>query len=106
MTFEEAMRAAFEDELQKIAGSLQGFTRMGRKPIGVDRMLERETEVESPSEELGLVEEDEEETKMASKFPVKETALVAGGAYGYHKVRQAKRRYDIGKQVETQGGGY
>jgi hypothetical protein len=42
----KVMREAFQDELQKIklAGELQGFVRGGRRPISVDRLLERERE--------------------------------------------------------------
>ena len=42
----DVMRAAFKDELQKIAGELQGQTRIGRRPISVENYLERETESE------------------------------------------------------------
>ncbi len=46
--------SAFTDELAKIkqAGELQGFTRSGRRPISVDRLLEREAEIEAENQEL------------------------------------------------------
>ena len=105
MTFLDAVQAGFRDELEKIAGSMQGFTRAGRKPISVDRMLERESEIDSPSEELGLVEEVEEVEKEAA-IPYKELALVGAGAGLYHHGRKVKRRYEIGRQVEQQNQGY
>jgi len=42
----DVMSQSFREELEKIktSGELQGFTRSGRKPIGVDRLLEREAE--------------------------------------------------------------
>lgn len=36
---------AFKDELTKIGGEMQGFTRIGRKPISIERMLDRENEI-------------------------------------------------------------
>jgi hypothetical protein len=91
----DVMKSAFQDELQKIAGSMQGHTRSGRKPIGIKKMLEKESEMPKASEILKM-----------SGFPVKETALVLGGAGAYHQGRKVKRRYDIGKQVEQQNNGY
>lgn len=112
MNLLDVMQAAFRDELEKIA-----YVRAGRKPISIDRMLERETEVESPSAELGLVEDVvEEEPKVASagaaskagnllkNVPKRDAALLLGGAAAYHQGRKIKRRYDIGRQVEQQGG--
>lgn len=92
----DVMQSAFQDELEKIAGSMQGHTRSGRKPIGIKRMLEKESEMPKASEIL----------KMSAKFPVKETALLLGGAGAYHQGRKINRRYQIGKQVEQQNQGY
>lgn len=91
----DVVESAFQDELEKIAGSMQGHTRSGRKPIGIKRMLEKESEMPKASEIVKM-----------SAFPAKETALVAGGALAYHQGRKVKRRYDIGKQVEQQNTGY
>lgn len=47
----------FEDELVKIAGALQRQQRIDRRPISVDRLLEKEREEPcSPSEELKTAE--------------------------------------------------
>jgi len=100
MDYMDVVQAAFEDELQKIA-----YVRAGRKPISIERLLERETEVESPSVELDLIQE-EPKTAAVGKFPVKETALIGAGALGYHQARKVKRRYQLGKQVEMQNQGY
>lgn len=62
----DVMKIAMQDELDKIAGELQGFTRIGRKPISVERLLERESEQESPTEVFGLgVSDIQEKISMA-----------------------------------------
>ena len=52
----QIMKAAFYDELEKISGEMQGFTRVGRKPISIERMLENELEQDLPSEVFGSEE--------------------------------------------------
>jgi hypothetical protein len=44
--YQDTLYSAFQDELEKIAGELHGFTRSGRRPLSVDRYLEREEESE------------------------------------------------------------
>ena len=91
----DIVKTAFMDELEKIAGSLQGHVRSGRKPIGVEKLLKKESELPKASEI----------TKMAKGFPLsgKDTALLVGGAAAYHQGRKIKRRYDMGRQMELQG---
>lgn len=104
MALNKAVLSAFSDELQKIAGELQGFTRIGRKPISVERMLERETEQSVAETPSGIIENITKSAAVAmSPKATKNLALVGLGAAGYHQVTKAKRRYDIGRQVERQG---
>lgn len=98
MSFSKAAMASFCNEFQKIAGELQGHVRIGRKPISIDRMLEREGELQSASDVIADL------TKAAGLSPTatKNVALMGLGAAGYHQGTKLKRRYDIGKQVEKQ----
>jgi hypothetical protein len=89
----DIIRAACRDELEKIAGELQGHTRVGRRPIGVDRLLERESESEvTPSDVVKL-----------SAVPVKALAagMAAGGAL-YHFGRKAEMDRRMGKAMRVQ----
>lgn len=95
----DVMRKAFRDELTKISGELQGFTRSGRKPIGIERMLERETE-DAPTPSEVAPAGTTEKTSGAGK----NVALLAGGALGYHAVRQANEDRRMGKMMRKQQG--
>lgn len=111
MTSFEIMQSAFVDELEKIAGELQGFTRAGRKPIGVERLLEREVESETTptdvvekalgTEKTSAAEEVASRLKL-SPGAVKGSALVAGGALGYHVLRKANEDRKLGRQLRLQ----
>jgi len=93
----ELMRQAFRDEISKIAGELHGHTRIGRKPIGIERMLEREVESETTPSEVapaGIAEK-----TSGAKTNV---ALIAGGALGYHTLRKANEDRKMGKMMRTQ----
>jgi hypothetical protein len=100
MDLTQVMRAAFDDELEKIAGELQGFVRSGRRPISVERLLEREAEDNSVDMDV----DGDSEEKHAS-FPVKETALIGAGLYLGDRARKYKRRYEMGRQMELQNTG-
>ena len=73
----DLMRAAFQDELTKIAGELQGQTRIGRRPISVENYLERET-----TSELTPSEVTEEVVKKTAAIGASSLALLGlgGGA--------------------------
>lgn len=95
--------SAFADELQKIkeAGEMQGAVRAGRRPLSVDRYLERETESEGkPSDFVSPVE------KAAAMSPdkMKALGLVGAGALGMHVGTQAKRDWQMGRAVRKQQG--
>ena len=99
------MRDAFHDELAKIAGEMQGFTRSGRKPIGVERLLERESESEVMPSDIapsGTVEE--EKTSGVVVGPVGALALLGGGALGHHQLLKAKKDWELGKAMRQQNG--
>lgn len=106
------VRAALQDELSKIAGEMQGFTRIGRKPIGVERLLERETESEvKPSEVApsGTQEKTSgaggEVAKAGIKFGPKALGAAAvTGAGVYHLARKANEDRKVGKMMRRQQG--
>lgn len=99
MTKNEAMRASFESELSKIAGELQGFTRSGRRPIGVDRLLERERE-----ESDGLASEGVKLSAVPLKALLAGSALAGAGAY--HVARKADQDRQMGRAMRLQQQGY
>lgn len=77
---------AFSDELEKIAES---FERSGRRPISVDRLLEKE--VEEPVQ--GIQE------KIASK---KHLLSAAAGAVGFEALRRANEDRKLGRAIRKQ----
>jgi hypothetical protein len=95
---------AFGDELQKISGEMTGATRIGRKPISVEKMLENEATV------TGLPEEFVQQTmaKAASAFlkvskvSGKTLAAVGAGAVGALTARQANEDRKLGRMVRKQ----
>jgi hypothetical protein len=101
----KAVKAAFEDELQKIAGEMQGFTRIGRKPIGIERLLEREIETtETPSDLFAAgAEKVSAVRKLAGDLAkYKVPAALLGGAAGYHVLQTAEKDRRLGRQVRKQ----
>lgn len=95
MSYFDTMRQAFKDELEKVAGELQGFTRSGRKPIGVEKLLERENESEvKPSDVV--------KTSTAKADALKAGGLLALGAGGYHVGRKANEDRKLGRQIRLQ----
>ena len=93
----EMLRLSFEDELNKIAGEMQGFTRIGRRPIGVERLLERERE-----------DADEMSVDAVKLSAVPSSALLAGAAIGgagaYHLARKANQDRQMGRAMRLQQG--
>jgi hypothetical protein len=79
-------------ELEKRSGEMQGYTRIGRKPISIDKMLENEEGVTSPTEEL----------LKAAAISGKAMALLAAGGAGALTVRQANEDRKIGRMVRKQ----
>lgn len=93
MTRDTVMFAAFSDEMKKIACEMQGFTRIGRKPISIERMLENENEVQGLPEDFAKV------AKATSYKTL--TLLGAGGALALGG-RQAKEDHKVGRLMRKQ----
>ena len=108
MTYREQLKKGFEDELEKISGELQGFTRIGRKPIGVDRLLEREAESEVTPTDVAMGPTPPNEKVKLSDDMKKRLGSVAAtmgaGALGYHVIRKANQDRQLGRQVRMQQG--
>lgn len=95
----EVMKNSFRDELEKIAGEMQGFTRSGIKPIGVERLLERESESEkTPS---SVFQKDVEKLSAAGKA----LALLGTGGVLALAGQRANRDRQMGRQMRLQGQG-
>lgn len=89
--------AAFQDELEKISS---GISRSFRRPISVDRLLERDSG--------NFVDEDWSEEKVSAPAKmdwVKPTALMVGGAGVYHVGRQANEDRKMGYRMRVGQGG-
>jgi hypothetical protein len=109
MTNHDVVRAAFQDELSKIAGELQGFTRIGRKPIGIERLLEREVEEPIPPSQVFAVDAEKvsaAQEAAASLAKYKVPAALGAGLVGGHVVAQANRDRKVGRQMRLQGQSY
>jgi hypothetical protein len=112
MTSKDIQVAAFRDELSKIAGEMQGATRAGRKPISVDKYLEREGEtVELPDFVLEAGEVAAKAVvKMAGVGRVglhlsnKTIAALGLGGVGALTLRQANEDRRLGRAVRRQQG--
>ena len=104
----DTLKKSFEDELEKIksAGELQGFTRSGRRPIGVDRLLEREAESEeTPSNVFGNYAVDPETFKKdVEKLSAVTKHLVSAGigAAGALALQKANRDRQMGRAIRLQ----
>lgn len=95
----DIMRNSFRDELAKIAGEMQGFTRVGVKPIGVERLLEKERE----SEETPSTVFKQNVEKVSS---VGKALAVMGLGSGLTLLAQrANKDRELGRQVRIQQGG-
>jgi hypothetical protein len=104
----ESLKKSFEDELGKIkaAGELQGFTRSGRRPIGVDRLLEREEEsTDTPSNVFADVNVPAEVFKkdIEKLSSLGRTMATAGlGAAAMLALQRANKDRKMGRQMRLQ----
>lgn len=100
-TTTEMMKLAFRDELKKIA-----FTRIGRKPIGVERLLEREAESEEkPSNAFADLNVTPEDFKAdIEKVSAIKRYLIAGGVGGAATLalQKANRDRQMGRAMRLQ----
>jgi len=96
------MKLAFRDELAKIA-----FTRSGRKPIGVERLMEREAEeTNTPSNAFASVKVDPEvfqaDIEKVSGMVGKHLLGVGAGAAGALLLQKANRDRQMGRAMRLQ----
>ena len=87
---------AFSDELNKIAGEMQGHVRSGRKPISIEKMLENEAELK------GLPEDFPKLAAKISKDSAKSLALLGAGGGGALALRRMNEDRKIGRMVRKQ----
>lgn len=91
-----AIFTAFNDELEKISGSLQGHLRSGRRPISAKRLIEKSGEHKKLSDIVKV------------SAPASKATLVASGALGgmglYHLGRRANEDRKLGRQMRLQQG--
>jgi len=99
---------AFRDELTKISGE----SRIGRKPIGIEKLLENEAEVTGLPENFAATPEMAELAGQAAKALVKmsasinikgsHAALLATGAGGMLLARKANEDRKLGRAIRKQ----
>ncbi len=94
----DIVKAAFRDELSKVAGSLQGHVRSGRRPLKADTLLKKEkAEAKDNKKKIADL------TKLSGKLDAATTLGILGiGAYGMHRLNKMNRRYQMGRQMEMQ----
>lgn len=93
------VKTACHDELVKISH----FIRSGRRPISVDRLLEREAENPASLDAvIGQTDESSEGEEKTANAVGKTLATMGAGALGYHMVRQANEDRKLGKQIRVQ----
>jgi uncharacterized protein YfaA (DUF2138 family) len=93
--------SSFSDEFKKIAGEMQGFTRIGRKPISIEKMLSNESEITSLPEDFAPVIE-KAASAMVKMAKHKAVALVGAGAVGALTLRQMNEDRRLGRMVRKQ----
>jgi hypothetical protein len=103
-TTADMMKLAFRDELSKIA-----FLRTGRKPIGVDRLLEREAESETTPSNAFTESKVAPETFKADIEKVsslgKGLAIAGLGGLATLALQRANRDRAMGRQMRLQAQG-
>jgi hypothetical protein len=103
--------AGFRHEMEKISGEMQGHTRIGTKPIGVERMLEKEREAaeegKTPSTIFDIPVETVAEKVASSTKALAALGLMGAGAVGYKAGENAVKDLKVGRQVRrAQRQGY
>lgn len=96
------MKAAFQDELEKIAG----HARSGRRPLKASTLLDKEKD--GAGEARKKLADLTKLSGLGDKImpDAKTLGLLAAGGYTYHTLRKARRRYEIGRQMEMQNQGF
>lgn len=104
MDYVTQMKAAFDDELAKIAGALQGHVRSGRRPLKVDTLLDKErSETKDTRKKVAdLTKVSAEGGLKAGLSKAQVIGMLGIGAYGMHRAQKINRRYQMGRQLEMQ----
>lgn len=102
----DVMKAAFDDELQKIAGALQGHVRGGRRPMSATTLLDKEKEDTKETRKKVADLTKLSKTKESAALDAKTLGLLGIGMYGMHRLNKARRRYEMGRQMEMQQQGF
>lgn len=85
---------AFGDELEKISGEMQGYTRIGRKPISIEKMLSNENLIEGLPDDF---------VKQSAARVSKAMLMAAGGGgLGALTVRQMNEDRRLGRMLRKQ----
>lgn len=102
MDFLDVVQGAFSDELEKISGSLHGKVRSGRRPIGAQRLMEKDSQHTKVSD---IVKLSSGGGSLLSKIksPAGKLGVAAiGGAGAYHVGRQMNEDRKLGRQLRIQ----
>lgn len=83
------MKEAFDDEIEKIAGAMTKAMRKGVRPYKMENFIKKHS---------SIIKE------AVSAKALKDAALLAGGATGYHVLRTANDDRKLGRQIRQQQG--
>jgi len=92
-SYDAVMFHSFRDELSKVAGEMQGFTRIGRKPISIEKMLANEDEITGLPEDF---------VKLSMRGAAKAVGLLGIGAAGGLAGKQAYKDHKTGRSIRKQ----
>ena len=102
----KAQMASFRDEVEKIAGEMHGYTRIGRKPISLEKMLSNENNITGLPDDCvqaSMQKAAQALVKMSMpRLGKKELALLGGGGAAALTVRQANEDRRVGRMVRKQ----
>lgn len=93
---------SFSDEFEKIAGEMQGFTRIGRKPISIEKMLENEATVTGLPDEFTQMAIEKAASAMVKMAKHRAAALVGAGAVGALTLQRMNADRKLGRMVRKQ----
>lgn len=93
MSHDTVRMQAFRDELEKISGEMQGYTRIGRKPISIETMLSNESLITGLPDDF---------VKSAGARAAKALALMGAGAVTGLTARQVNEDRRLGRLVRKQ----
>ena len=77
-----------------------GMVRIGRKPIGVERLLERDAEENAVDMDI-----DGDEVEKEAFISGRDAVVIGGTLLAANEVRKRKRDMDVGRQMRLQNQG-